>query len=176
MGTSPCPSDAFAMCRIPASESPASVLVGCSSNDWRQVGHDERDTNHLSMHLTWNPWLHLGSTLTFSPSANSPRQIGHSVAGIPSPDRYTATGIWRNALFFRPVVANLTAVSSGVSKANLRLHLRAQRTIEFSPSAQIKAQSKAARIITMLVSKFASLAYDPRVVLLPLAGGGLDSA
>jgi len=161
IATSPCPSGiGFEWFRIPASASPASELVGWSSNDCRQVGHDECDANHGSMHLRWKPWLHFGSTLTFSPSSNSPRQMGQSVAGIfrTDGDPYTATGIRRNALFLRPVAARRVAASSGVSKANLRLHLRAQRTIEFSPSAPINAQSKAARIITMLVSKFASLA------------------
>ncbi|KAK4277726.1 hypothetical protein QN277_015678 [Acacia crassicarpa] len=47
------------------------------------------------MQLTWNPWLHFGRTLTFSPSTNSPRQIGHSVAPISvEPDEpYTTKGI-----------------------------------------------------------------------------------
>ncbi|XP_066166083.1 uncharacterized protein [Oryza sativa Japonica Group] len=29
------------------------------------------------MHLTWNPWLHFGRTLTCSPSSKSERQIAH---------------------------------------------------------------------------------------------------
>ncbi|KAF7830868.1 hypothetical protein G2W53_013201 [Senna tora] len=57
-----------------------------------------------------------------------------------------------------PFAANLAAASSGVSKANLLLHLRAHLTIEFNPRAHISAQSKAASIITMFVSKLASLA------------------
>lgn len=75
-------------------------------------------------------------------------------------------------LFFSPVTAKRAAVSSGVSKENLLLHLKAQRTIEFSPRANISAQSRAARMMTMLVSKLASLVYVPRV-LLPLAGSGV---
>ncbi|XP_072964115.1 uncharacterized protein [Typha angustifolia] len=30
------------------------------------------------MQATWNPWLHLGSTRTCSPGANSERQMAHS--------------------------------------------------------------------------------------------------
>ncbi|XP_058186283.1 uncharacterized protein LOC131303431 [Rhododendron vialii] len=32
------------------------------------------------MHRTWNPWLHLGRTLTRSPGVNSDKQITHSVS------------------------------------------------------------------------------------------------
>ncbi|KAJ1429807.1 hypothetical protein SESBI_08214 [Sesbania bispinosa] len=84
-------------------------MAGCSSKDCLQVGQEECERSHVSMHLTWNPW---------------------------------------------PFEAKRATASSGVSKANLRLHLRAQRTIELSPRAHISAQSKAAKINTMLVSKF----------------------
>ncbi|KAL0557011.1 hypothetical protein IC582_005529 [Cucumis melo] len=107
----------------------------------------------------------------------SPRQIGQSVSRISRPvsEPYTATGIWRNALFFSPEAVRREAVPPPVSKANRRLHRRAHRTIEFNPRAQISAQSKAARIITMFVSKLASLLYEFRV-LLPLDGAAVVSA
>lgn len=60
------------------------------------------------------------------------------------------------------------------SKVNRRVQRRAHRTIEFNPRAQIKAQSNAARIITMFVSKFASLLYE-FLVLVPLDGGAVAS-
>lgn len=168
-----CTVDEFPCCRsrIPASISGASseellscCCCCCSSNDCLQVGHDECDSSHVSIHLTWKPWLHLGNTLTFSPSMNSPRQIGQSVAFILIPELYMATGIWRNALLFSPVAARRAAVSTGVSKANLLPQRKAQRTMEFSPRAHISAQSNAARMITMLVSKLASLVKELRVL------------
>lgn len=74
-----------------------------------------------------------------------------------------AIGILRSALFLRPVEASLDAVSSDVSKGNLRPDLRAHRTIELSPRAQSSAQRRAARMIAMLVSKSAWSWDDPRV-------------
>lgn len=68
-------------------ESETDDVVCCSSSsEWRQFGHDEWDKSQVSIHLTWKPWLHLGKTRTFSPSSNSPKHIGHSVAGISSPE------------------------------------------------------------------------------------------
>ncbi|KAI5670383.1 hypothetical protein M9H77_10747 [Catharanthus roseus] len=74
-------------------------------------------------------------------------------------------------LFLSPVTANLAPVSSG---ANLRVHLKAHLTIEFNPRAQINAQSRAARIITILVSKFDS-AVEPLCALPPLIIGAAGS-
>ena len=107
---------------------------------------------------------------------NSPRQIAQSVAikCIPATP-YIITGIRRNALFLRPVAAICAAVWSRVSKVNLLPQRMAHRTIEFSPRAQINAQSKAAKMITMLVSKLASLLYVLRVLLPFAADCVLDS-
>lgn len=154
--TPTCRVDPVAGYCAPASTSAESV-TGFSSKEWRQVGHDECDMSHVSMHLTWKPWLHLGRTRTFSPSMNSPRQMGQSVAGMLASAPYTTTGIWRRVRFFRPVAARRAASSCGFSKANRLPHRSAHRMIEFSPSAQMSAQSRAARMITMLVSKLASL-------------------
>lgn len=174
---SPCPlADEFPAPRLPASVTADSETDCCSSSDWRHVGHDEWEANQVSIHRTWNPWLHFGSIFIFSPAMKSPRQIGQSVSRISRPvsDPYTATGIWRNALFFSPVAVRREAVPPPVSKANRRLQRRAHRTIEFNPRAQISAQSNAARIITMFVSKLASLLYEFRV-LLPFDGGAVVS-
>lgn len=43
-------------------------------------GHEECELSHLSMHRTWNPWLHLGRRRTRSPGANSDRHITHSAS------------------------------------------------------------------------------------------------
>lgn len=167
--TSAWPPDPFAGSRR-ASVSVASGHEGGSNSDWRHVGQEECEANQMSMHLTWKPWWHLGRTLIFSPSSNSPRHIGQSVAGKTTPVPYSATGICRSMLFFSPVAARRAAVSSGDSKVNLRLHLKAHLTIEFSPRAHINAQSRAARMMTILVSNFVSLVY-PLCVLLSLLGG-----
>ncbi|PWZ18318.1 hypothetical protein Zm00014a_007179 [Zea mays] len=44
----------------------------------RHVGHEPRDSSQASTHGTWNAWPHRGSTRTFSPPANSPRQMAHT--------------------------------------------------------------------------------------------------
>lgn len=46
----------------------------------RQVGQESREANHPSMHLAWNPCLHLGKTLTPSPFTNSDKQMAHSAS------------------------------------------------------------------------------------------------
>jgi len=136
---------------------------GCSrSSDCLQVGQEERESNQVSMHLTWKPWLHLGKTLTFSPSSKSPRQIKHSVAFMSMiPDPYSPTGICFNACFLRPVAAAkrpefafaFEAFETWSSEVNLRVMRSTHRKAELRLRAQIKAQSKAAKMITMLVSK-----------------------
>ncbi|KAF8115204.1 hypothetical protein N665_0029s0047 [Sinapis alba] len=67
-----------------------------------QVGQEECDRNQVSMHFTWKPWLHLGRTLTFSPSTNSPRHIKHSVAFVLSSELYESTGIRFKSRFLIP--------------------------------------------------------------------------
>lgn len=110
----------------------------------------------MSMHFTWKPWRHFGSTLMSSPSRNSPRQIGQSVARIWIPESYAAIGI-RHSFFFSSGAnpLNLPAVCSGDSEANrlLLLYLKAHLTIKFSA----RAESRTTRMITMLVSKFPPL-------------------
>ncbi|KAF5751811.1 hypothetical protein HS088_TW02G00829 [Tripterygium wilfordii] len=44
------------------------------------IGHEECELSHLSMHCTWNLWLHCGKRRTGSPAANSDRHITHSVS------------------------------------------------------------------------------------------------
>ncbi|KAH1199509.1 hypothetical protein GmHk_18G052854 [Glycine max] len=129
------------------------------------------------MHLTWNPWLHLGNIRTLSPFSNSPRHMGHSVAGIVfSPAApYTATGMRLSSRRFSPVPASRAAACSAVSLPKGRPHRSAHRAMEFRPSAHIKAHSSAARMITMLVSKFASLMNVSLVLPPPYEGGMLSS-
>uniref|UniRef100_A0A0D9VJQ2 Uncharacterized protein n=1 Tax=Leersia perrieri TaxID=77586 RepID=A0A0D9VJQ2_9ORYZ len=60
----------------------------------RQSGQLEWDLSQVSMHGTWNAWLHLGSRRRLSPSRNSPRQTEQSVLSTnPSPRLYLHTVI-----------------------------------------------------------------------------------
>lgn len=141
----------------------AAIGDGCSrSSDCLQVGQEERESNQVSMHLTWKPWLHLGKTLTFSPSTKSPRQIKHSVAFMSMiPDPYNPTGSCFNACFLSPVAAAkrpefafaFEAFVTSSSEVIPRVMRSTHRKAELRLRAQIKAQSKAAKIITILVSK-----------------------
>lgn len=130
-----------------------SAGVWWSRTDCLHVGQEERDSNHVSMHFTWKPWLHLGKTLTFSPSTNSPKQIKHSVAFILSSELYESTGIRFNSRFLIPFATFASIESSlGVS---LLVQRKTQRVTEFRPRAQIRANIRAANTITMFVSNLA---------------------
>jgi len=154
---------------------PLSGVAGFSRREWRQLGQEEWERSHVSMQCTWNPWLHFGSIRTLSPFSNSPRHMGHSVAGMVSLEApYTATGMRLSSRRFSPVPARRAAACSGVSSPKRRPHRSAHRAMEFSPSAHISAHRSAARMITMLVSKLASLMNVSRV-LLPYDGGMLSS-
>lgn len=56
------------------------ILLQVSMRQCLQVGQEECELSHLSMHRTWKPWWHLGRTLTRSPGAKSDRQMAHSVS------------------------------------------------------------------------------------------------
>ena len=141
------------------------ATVGFSRSEWRQLGHEECDRSHMLMHLTWNPWLH------------SSRHMGHFVVGIvlSSAAPYTATEMRLSSRRFSPVPASRAASCSAVSLPKGRPHRSAHRAMEFRPSAHIKAHSSAARMITMLVSKFASLMNVSLVLPPPYEGGMLSS-
>ena len=40
--------------------------------------------NHVSIHVGWNAWRHLGSSTRLSPSINSSRQTWQSVVASPA--------------------------------------------------------------------------------------------
>ncbi|KAK8631688.1 hypothetical protein V6N13_028470 [Hibiscus sabdariffa] len=42
-----------------------------STRQCLHLGQDEWELNHLSMHRTWNPWLHFGRSSMRSPVAKS---------------------------------------------------------------------------------------------------------
>lgn len=71
-------------------------------------------TTAMCLYTAWKTWLHFGTSLTFSPSANSPRQIEQSVTVRFSPDSYAVAGIWLNALFVRPVLVEGSSSSAGI--------------------------------------------------------------
>uniref|UniRef100_A0A0D9XW82 Uncharacterized protein n=1 Tax=Leersia perrieri TaxID=77586 RepID=A0A0D9XW82_9ORYZ len=118
----------------------------------RHVGHEECAASHVSTQRTWKPWWHLGNTRTLSPAAKSPRQMAHSSSATPaSLVPYTSTGILLSSFLFSPAVADGVAVAAAGER--LRAQWRAQRMRELRPRAQMRKQSSAARMITMLASK-----------------------
>jgi hypothetical protein len=64
----------------------------------RQVGQEEWEENHVSMHCAWNPCLHLPSTRISSPSMNSDKQMAHSASAPASftPAENTSVGAAAN--------------------------------------------------------------------------------
>ncbi|RCV17245.1 hypothetical protein SETIT_3G204600v2 [Setaria italica] len=141
----------------------------------RHVGHEPRDRSQASTQGTWNPCPHRGSTRTFSPSANSPRQMAHTSSSSssaapapwppspPPPPPYTSTGMLRSARFLIPPAQDAPRVDDDADApsppppAAPRIpHRSAHRASELSPMANSSAKKSAARMITMLVSKLAS--------------------
>ncbi|KAJ4896573.1 Uncharacterized protein Rs2_23367 [Raphanus sativus] len=60
----------------------------CVNRTTRQclhIGQVKCCSSHLSTQRTWNPWLHLGSSLRFSPETKSDKQMMHS---SPIPDMF----------------------------------------------------------------------------------------
>lgn len=55
---------------------------GATTRIRRHDGHEECEPSHVSMHPTWNPCPHCGSTRISSPPAYSARQIAHSAANF----------------------------------------------------------------------------------------------
>nr|CAB3461180.1 unnamed protein product [Digitaria exilis] len=134
----------------------------------RHVGHEPRDSSQASTHGTWNPCPHRGSTRTFSPSANSPRQMAHT-SSSPLPPPYTSTGMLRSARFLIPRAQDAPpdadaedapSPPAGVP-APRPPHRSAHRASELRPTANSSAKKSAARMITMLVSKLASPGPGP---------------
>eukprot|EP01018_Ginkgo_biloba_P028858 Gb_14776 [translate_table: standard] len=98
-----------------------------------QVGHEECERSHVSMHWIWKRWLHLGSTLIFSPSANSVKQMGQSVlatwGGSCECLAYIIVGRALIAILFKPVLSTATgaATSSDDCTTIRRVQLSAHR-------------------------------------------------
>ncbi|KXG33623.1 hypothetical protein SORBI_3003G338600 [Sorghum bicolor] len=151
----------------------AAAAFAPSSTEPRHVGQESCDRSQ--------PWAQRGSTRTFSPSANSPRQMAQTSASTAAPSAphapYTSTGMLRSARFLSPP-APAPAPPSSPSDARRAQRMR-QRASELRPSAKRSANSSAARMMTMLVSKLASLlppglllsACCASVAALPGAGG-----
>ncbi|RDY11251.1 hypothetical protein CR513_04113, partial [Mucuna pruriens] len=132
------------------------------------LGQEECELSHLSMHRTWNPWLHFGKIRTLSPLVNSDKHITHSESKLGSFNSLVA-------FFFTPVLATLAgglfiATDSLATKLE---HLSAHLMMEFNPSEHIRAQSRTDNTMTTFASKFPS----PRYVSVEswmLAGGFAD--
>uniref|UniRef100_A0A452ZCQ1 Uncharacterized protein n=1 Tax=Aegilops tauschii subsp. strangulata TaxID=200361 RepID=A0A452ZCQ1_AEGTS len=131
----------------------APSMTGC-----RQVGQEPWDTSQASTHRTWNPCAHRGSTRTFSPSTNSPRQMAHT-SSMTSPDPYTSTGRLLSTRLLMPLPPRLAlrAVAppspAAAAAAPRPTYRSAHRASELSPMAKSSAKKSAARMITTLVSK-----------------------
>nr|TKW17458.1 hypothetical protein SEVIR_5G368066v2 [Setaria viridis] len=54
--------------------------AAASSTVPRHVGQESCERSQVSTQRTWKPWAQRGSTRTFSPSANSPRQMAQTSA------------------------------------------------------------------------------------------------
>ncbi|KAF8404417.1 hypothetical protein HHK36_009302 [Tetracentron sinense] len=127
------------------------IFLHDSIKQFLQVGHDECDISHLSMHRTWNPWLHLGKILIRLPGQNSERHMTHSVSkpGNSNPAEYVSVGKVLRAFFLIPVLASRVAELLEDSEEAARLeHLNAHLMTEFIPNAQIRAQKRTEMIIT----------------------------
>ena len=69
--------------RLPAAAAAAvglCLVVAPWRTEPRHVGQESWETSHVSTQRTWKPWPQRGSTRTFSPSANSPRQMAQTSA------------------------------------------------------------------------------------------------
>ncbi|KAH0711750.1 hypothetical protein KY289_007709 [Solanum tuberosum] len=125
-----------------------------------QVGQEECELSHLSIHRTWNPWLHLGKTLTFSPATNSDKQMTHSESspGCFNSVVYVIIGNILRAFFLIPLFASFIVAERFVdiedeSDSDTKLvHLSAHLMIEFKPSEQIKAHNSTDSTITTCAS------------------------
>ncbi|KAH0914140.1 hypothetical protein HID58_028586 [Brassica napus] len=58
----------------------SAIFWQVSTRQCLHVGHDECELSHLSIHRTWNPWWHVGSSFTRSSDTNSERHMTHSVS------------------------------------------------------------------------------------------------
>nr|ACR34547.1 unknown [Zea mays]ACR38606.1 unknown [Zea mays] len=142
--------------RLPPAAGAEAAAFAPSSTEPRHVGQESCDRSQVSTQRTWKPWAQRGSTRTFSPSANSPRQMAQTsaaTAAAPSAPHapYTSTGMLRSARFFSP-----PAPPSSPAGARRAQRMR-QRASELRPIAKRSANSSAARMMTMLVSKLPSL-------------------
>ncbi|KAG5575240.1 hypothetical protein H5410_055374 [Solanum commersonii] len=106
-----------------------------------QVGQEECELSHLSIHRTWNPWLHLGKTLTLSPATNSDKQMTHSES---------RPGCFNSVVFV--VAERFVEIEDEFDSDTKLVHLSAHLMIEFKPSEQIKAHNSTDSTITTCAS------------------------
>lgn len=119
-------------------------------------GHEEWELSHVSMHPTWNPCPHCGSTRISSPSAYSARQITQSLEDnfpqFPHPlsslsELYVNVGNVWIVFFFIPLFGTRwLGLRLLLSTESRRSH--AHRATAMRPATQIKAQRRAARMTT----------------------------
>ncbi|URD94617.1 hypothetical protein MUK42_37776 [Musa troglodytarum] len=111
----------------------------------RQKGQDEWDPNQVSTQATWKPWPHCGRTRTWSPSANSARQMGQTES-FPLPpgaeeESKECVGRERRAFFSRPVSVGRKTEAAAAREGRSQ----AQRATTARPRTQMRPQRSAAR-------------------------------
>ncbi|THU64113.1 hypothetical protein C4D60_Mb01t23030 [Musa balbisiana] len=137
--------DAAAASLIPAAKPP--LLQEPEPEPALLVGQELLAASHRSMHRTWKPWLHAGSTRTGSPSQNSARQMAHSapiLASIVPAAENSIVGVTAAAGF-----------SSGSSEGPRRRRRRQKSRRMAAPSERARrmVQKSAARTRAMLAPK-----------------------
>ncbi|CAL9064392.1 unnamed protein product [Musa banksii] len=134
------------------------------------VGQELLAASHRSMHRTWKPWLHAGSTRTGSPSQNSARQMAQS-APIPA----SIVPAAENSIVGVTAAAGFSSGSSEVPRRWRRQ--KSRRMAAPSERARRMVQKSAARTRAMLAPKSLAPEYGPHLSLvallaLALVGGG----
>lgn len=124
----------------------------------------------MSIQATWKAWPQCGSSRISSPRANSARQMAQSVNLEAQSAVKVSLGRERRVFFLRPLFGGGTEgrdeVAAAVDEEGTmeRRRSQAHRATATSPSTQIKAQSRAARITTKSESTVAESGADDSAV------------
>ncbi|KAG9455359.1 hypothetical protein H6P81_008263 [Aristolochia fimbriata] len=133
-----------------SAEFPATTSLSGEKQLLRQVGHEGLDASHPSMHLSWKPWLHLGSTRTFSPFTNSDKQMAHSDSAPASfiPAEYTSVGTAATAAGPRAAIfTSADILPEPAASASSAWRRRKQRMQALSARTPAREHTRMTRII-----------------------------
>ena len=139
------------MLELPAGKPPHLSHLA-TTRIWRHEGHEECDPSHVSMHDTWNPCSHCGSTRISSPALNSVRQIAQSENLAADSVEAVSFGRDRRIFFFTPLLAEGGRGGGGREAVELedprKRRSQAQRATATRPRTHMRAQRRAARMTT----------------------------